>query len=159
MSDRTCSHETAVVESVRTGKWEDGMRSHLHACAVCTEAARVATWIGSVATHLGRDRAAPDPTYIWMRAEIERRKQAERSRSWRRPGMAELLWLAAGLVVAATVLAVLPELSAIATGVSTWLSTAFAETSLVDRTVIGTVWLGLPLVLVAIYLLVLRPLR
>lgn len=159
MSDRICMYETMVVEAVRTGEWEDGLRTHVRACAVCTEAARVTEWIGSMATCLGCDRAAPDPAFIWMRAEIERRKQADRSLSWLHLGMLEWLGLAAALVVAAAMLAVLPEVSAIATDMSARLSTVLAETSLVDRTAIGTVWLGLPLVLAAVYLLVLRPLR
>jgi hypothetical protein len=94
-----------------------------------------------------------------LRAEIDRRVKEKGALSWRQLGVAALLGLAVGLLVAAAVVAVLKEVSLIVIVVHTSLSTALAETSLADMTAIGTVWLGLPLLLAATYLLVLRPLR
>ncbi|HMB74431.1 MAG TPA: hypothetical protein VKQ06_12730 [Gammaproteobacteria bacterium] len=159
MSDRPCPYETAVVESARTGVWESGLRAHVRGCAACTESARVTEWIADVATQLGRDQSVPDPTYIWLKAEIERRAKVENSLSWQRLGTAALPGLAVGLFAAAAMLAVLSEVSAIAIVVSTWLSTTIAESSLVDRTVFATIWLGFPLLLTATYLLVFRLIR
>lgn len=159
MSDRACPYETEIVESVRTGDWEESLRAHVRGCAACTESARVARWIADVARYLGRDQPAPDPAYLWLRAAIERRAKVGNALSWGRLGAAALLGLAVGIVSAVAMLAVLPKVSAMTMFTSAWLATAFAETSLVDRTVIGTVWVGLPLLLTAIYLLVLRPVR
>lgn len=159
MSDRVCPCESAVIEAVRTGEWPKSLQVHVCECAECADSARVTVWIGDVATRLGRNQSTPDPTYICLRAEIDKRARKERTLSAHQAALAALPGLAVGLLVAVTVVAVLKGSSAIATVVATSLSTALAETSLADMTVIGTVWLGLPLLLAATYLLVSRSLR
>lgn len=161
MSERACPHEPAVVEAARTRQWVQGLEAHVNTCPECADAMRVTAWLRDVAARLGRDRSAPDATYIWLRAEIEKQKRARDTDvvSWRRLSAAALPGLAVGLVSAAAIVAVLPGLAVAGAAARSWLSRAFAEASLVDMTVIGTVWLGLPLLLAATYLLVLRPLR
>ena len=156
MNEAACPYEAAVVESARTGDWRDGLRAHVRGCAACTEAARVTEWLGAVARNLGRDRSTPDPTYIWLRAEIEKRAQAANEASWRRVVGTALPGFAVGLLGAAALLAILAEVFALGANLSRWLSIVFAETSLVDSTLLATTWLGLPLFLAASYLLVFR---
>jgi hypothetical protein len=120
---------------------------------------RVTEWMGGVATQLGHRQAAPDPSYVWLKAELQRRAQNAVSLSRRRLSSVALLGLALGLACAAAVYAIWPAASAAVSAARTWLLIDLAEYSLVDMTVIATAWLGLPLLLVATYLLVLRPLR
>src|SRR5690606_37182390 len=110
MSEAACSFEAAVVDAARTGEWSAGLREHMHGCAACTESARVTAWLADAAARLGRARPAPDPTYIWLRAEIEKRAKEERASIRRRSGIAAVLALAAAGASAAAVLAALPRI-------------------------------------------------
>lgn len=159
MSGETCQYESAVIEMTRSGQWSESLRAHVCECAECAESGRVTEWMGCVATQLGRNQPASDPTYIWLKAEIERRVIEAGPISRHGLGALDLLSLALGLAGAAAVLAIWPEASVTVSAARSWLSTALAETSLADMTAIGTVWLGLPAFLAATYLLVLRPLR
>jgi hypothetical protein len=159
MNESACPHEMAVVEAARTEEWTQVLRAHIYECAACADAARVSAWIGDVAIRLGRNRPAPDPTYIWLRAEIERRAQEASGPSWPRLGMVTVLGLAVGLVSLTATLAVWRAVTGVAVIARTALSGILAEVSVLDMTVIGSAWLGLPLLLAATYLLVLRPLR
>jgi hypothetical protein len=127
-------------------------------CIECAESVRVTEWLGVVTTELLRDQPAPDPTYIWLKAEIERRAQESVPTSPGRLTAVAFQGLAAGLAGAAAVLAIWPEAAATLSAARSWLSTAMAQTSLVDMTAIGAGWIGLPLLLAATYLLVFRPL-
>jgi len=156
MSEAACSFEAAVVDAARTGEWSAGLREHMHGCAACTESARVTAWLADAAARLGRARPAPDPTYIWLRAEIEKRAKEERASIRRRSGIAAVLALAAAGASAAAVLAALPRIAASARA---GLSAALEGMPLVDMTVISSGSLGMLVVLAATYLLVFRPLR
>lgn len=154
--DTTCSFDAAVVEAARTGEWPAGLHEHVQRCAECADSARVTAWLADAAVRLGRARPAPDPTYIWLRAEIEKRAKEEHASIRRRSGIAAVLALAAAGASASAVLAALPR---IADGARAGLSAALDGMPLVDITVISSGWLGLLVVLAATYLLVLRPLR
>src|SRR5690606_22676547 len=125
----------------------------------CADSVRVTEWIGDAALELGRNQPAPDPTYIWLRAELARRAEAEGTSAWRRIGVAAAQGLALGGLSAAAMLAALPKVAGAVMAVRPDVSAALAQAPLVDMTVIGAVWLGFPLLLAATYLLVLRPLR
>lgn len=159
MSTGTCVYEAAVVEAARTGEWEKDLRAHLLGCAECTDAARVTAWMQDVSVRLGRDQSARDPTYIWLRAEIERRAREENASALRRSIMAAVPSLAATGISAAAVVAAWPQVAAAAMAARGALSTALAKASLVDITLISSGWLGLSVLLVGTYLLVLRPSR
>lgn len=156
MSDNTCPYQAAVVEAARTGEWEASLRAHLHQCTQCADSARVTAWFADAATRLGARQPALDPTYIWLRAEIERRTREENASAWRRSGIAAVLALAVAGGGAAAAFAALPRVWAV---VQSGLSTALAEAPVVDMTVISSGWLGLLVLLVGTYLVVLRPLR
>ena len=154
-----CPFAVAVLEAARNGQWSESLRSHVCECAQCAETARVAMWMGNVASHLGRDETAPDPTYIWLKAEIEKREQDAARMSLRELAAQTVLNLALTLAAAAALLSIWPQVSATATEARASVLTLLAQSSPADITVIGTIWLGLPLLIVATYLLVFRPSR
>jgi hypothetical protein len=117
--------------------------------------ARVAGWIGDLAAQLRRDQAQPDPTYVWLKAQIERRAAEARAASRRRLSFQALVGLAGGLAGSAAVLAALPETSA----ALAWLVAALMRAPPSQITLLGSVWLGLPLFLATTYLLVFRAAR
>jgi hypothetical protein len=158
MSAETCPYDFPVTEAARSGEWSESLRAHVCDCRECAESVRVIEWMAGVATQLGRDQPAPDPTFIWLKAEIERRAEEEAVPvSRRRLGALGLLSLTLGLAGASAVLAIWPEVSSAVGAARTWVLTMSATTSPADVTVIATAWLGLPLLLAATYLLVLRP--
>lgn len=174
-----CPYESAVIAAVRSGHWGSGLRSHTEQCAECTEAARVGAWLGTLANGLGRDAAPPDPGYIWLTAEIERRAREVQARPWRRRLLTGAVGLAAWLLVSAAVLAVLPNVATVVSALSAALSPALSALSPALSTLspalaalsptviasaanamfIAAVWLGFPILLMAVYLIVLKPLR
>jgi hypothetical protein len=159
MSTNECPSVPAVIEAARSGQWSGDLRTHASGCAECGDAARVAVWMGDVATRLARTQTLPDPTYLWLRAEIERRTREANAVSRLRGSLLALLSLTIGLIVAAAVLAVLPQASATVSDAMTWLRTVPAGAAPDYVALIGTVWLGFPLLLAATYLLVFRQAR
>jgi hypothetical protein len=159
MSAKTCQFEPTVAAAARSGQWSKDLRTHVSGCVDCGDAARVAAWMGDVATRLARTQTLPDPTYLWLRAEIERRTREANAVSRLRVSLLALLSLTVGLIVAAAVLAVLPQASVTVSDAMTWLRSAPAGAAPDYVALIGTVWLGFPLLLAATYLLVFRPAR
>ena len=155
MSAETCPYELSVGEAARSSEWNESLRAHVRECGECAASVSVIEWMGGVATQLGRGQPAPDPTFIWLKAEIERRAEEAAPVSRRRLGALAFLSFTVALAGASAVFAIWPEVSAIVSAARTTL----AEASPADMTAIATAWLGLPLLLAATYLLVLRPSR
>jgi hypothetical protein len=84
MSDEHCRFEADVIEASRSGLWSDVLRSHVTGCSPCDEARTVATFMSRAAVALGRQETAPDPTLIWLKAELARRDRREERerRTW-----------------------------------------------------------------------------
>lgn len=99
MTDKPCPYESETAEAVRTGCWSDELRLHVAGCGSCDETRAVAGFMNRAAAALGRHEAAPDPTLIWLRAELARRdrREAGERRTW--------LWSGAISGVAATLTA------------------------------------------------------
>lgn len=99
MNDAPCRFEAEVIEASRSGLWSDEIRSHVAGCTACEETRTVAAFMNRTAEALGRREAAPDPTLIWLRAELARRDRREQRdrRTW--------IWSGAVSGVAATVTA------------------------------------------------------
>lgn len=155
MSTKECPFELAVIKATRNGQWSRDLRAHASGCYACDDAVRVAVWMGSAATRLARTQTLPDPTYLWLRAEIERRTREASAVSRLRVSVLALFCLIVGLLGGAAVLAVLPKMSATVSGALAVL----AEASPDQVALIGTVWLGFPLLLATTYLLVFRTRR
>ena len=159
MNATSCSYEAAVTDAARSGQWTASLRAHVAGCTECSDLVRVAEWMGNVAARVARTHSLPDPTYLWLRAQLEKRADEARAVPRSRVVALALLSLAIGLLAAAAVLAVLPAVSASVSAAGDWLVAALAESSPALITLIGTSLLGLPCLLAATYLLVLRPLR
>jgi hypothetical protein len=99
MTDDFCPYEAKTIDAVRSGDWSDELRAHLAGCETCAEARAVAGFMTRIGDALGRREAAPDPTLIWLKAELAR--QEERSRRERRTW----IWSGALSGVAATLTA------------------------------------------------------
>ena len=155
----SCTCESAVSEAVRTGRWTENLRAHVRSCAVCVEALQVAEWMAATARTAIRDEPLLDPDYIWLRAEIARRIGDTSTGSRRRELAAVGTGVVLGFAAALTSLAVWPTLSVAVLTARAWVLATLTDASAVDLAALGTAWLGLPLLLVAIYLLALRPLR
>lgn len=77
MSRRRCPREPGVVAAVRADAWDDALRRHLADCDACRQAAAVTSAMLELAS---ADEAAPlpDPRLIWLRAQLARRRAADR---------------------------------------------------------------------------------
>jgi hypothetical protein len=115
--------------------------------------------MGNVATRVTQTQSLPDPTYLWLRAQLEKRAEKARAVPRSRIVALALASLVVGLLAAVAVLAALPTVSARLTAAGSWLFATLAETSPALIVLIGTSALGLPCLLGATYLLVLRPSR
>ena len=156
MSETACSFETAVTQAARNDMWPPRLREHAYTCTACAESARVTAWLSDAAARLGREEPAPDPAYVWLRAEIDRQASEEQAAIRRRSIVAAVLALAAAGGAASAMVVALPRIAA---SVRANLPSVVAELPLADITLIGSGWLGLLVVLATTYLLALRPLR
>jgi hypothetical protein len=99
MNDEPCRFEAEVAEAARSGLWSDALRSHVAGCVSCEETRMVAGFMNRAAAALGRQESAPDPTLIWLKAELARlgRSDQRERRAW--------IWSGAISGVAATLTA------------------------------------------------------
>jgi hypothetical protein len=156
MSANECPYEPAVIEAAHSGQWSRQLRTHVSGCAECDDAVRVAVWMGNAATRLARTQTLPDPTYLWLRAEIARRTQEASAVSRLRVSALTLVSLTVGLMGATAVLAILPDASATVSGAFASLLGAAAGAAPDRLALVATAWIGFPLLLATTYLLVFR---
>jgi hypothetical protein len=78
MTDIACELENETGRAARDGVWTDSLRAHVEVCAACRETRAAATLMLRVATAFGRREPAPDPTLIWLKAELAKRAAGER---------------------------------------------------------------------------------
>lgn len=74
---RTCEHEADVRDLARSNADSPALRAHIDTCAACRETLAVATWMQKLAA-LPVVGPLPDPTHLWLRAEMLRRWDAQR---------------------------------------------------------------------------------
>ncbi len=79
MKHTECPPEEKVLEAVRSGDWEESLRSHVHQCVSCEEIASTAEWMQSLAASAESESPLPDPELVWLKAQISR-QQASRER-------------------------------------------------------------------------------
>ena len=70
----SCPHEGSLTRALKTGEWNEGLRSHVSGCSYCSEVEQVARWMGGVAEQLGQDSTLPAPEIAWLRAQLEERQ-------------------------------------------------------------------------------------
>jgi hypothetical protein len=68
MSDDVCRREP----DVRKGNWSDELRAHAQSCPDCAAAASVSPWIASFAAMPDREHILPDPSVVWLKAQLLR---------------------------------------------------------------------------------------
>ena len=159
MSETACSQEANVVAALRSGQWNDALRAHARNCDQCAETMRVFEWIGAAADQLGRNRPAPDPTYLWLRAEIQARTQRLRAPSPGRFAVLTLVGFVVAMPGALAVIALLPGIHEFVIFASDAMSVAADAVSMVDTIVVATIWVGIPMLLSAIGLAFTRAVR
>jgi len=80
MSQTNCPQEATVSEAARSGRWEDSVARHAAECPLCQEIAQTSRWLQAMAPGVEDDRALPDASLVWWRAQLsERRAKLERS--------------------------------------------------------------------------------
>ena len=106
--ERSCEREADVREMVRRmasgGDADPALRDHVARCASCQETMTVATWMQQLASVPVKSGPLPDPTYLWWRAELLRRWDAQQ-RAVAPIEVGEQVQMVVGLVAAATLLA------------------------------------------------------
>ena len=128
MNVTSCSYEAAVTDAARSGQWTKSLRAHVAGCTECSDLVRVAEWMGNVAARVAQTQSLPDPTYLWLRAQLEKRADQARAMPRSRVVALALSSLVIGSLAAAAVLAVLPAVSVTVSAAGDWLFAALAET-------------------------------
>lgn len=78
-SPRLCEHEADIVEMARSNSDAPALRTHAQSCAVCRETLATAAWMHELAALPVEAPPLPDPIYLWLRGELFRRWDAQRS--------------------------------------------------------------------------------
>ena len=117
--ERSCDRESEVRDMARRmargGLADASLNEHLAGCASCQETMAVATWMQQLAAVPVVNRPLPDPTYLWWKAELLRRWDAEQ-RASAPVEVGEQVQVGVGLAAAAALLVwlwrnLLPDLS------------------------------------------------
>lgn len=97
MTRLTCNREQDVVRALRAGRLSEPVRAHVAGCAACQETSVVAEALLADAARLARETALPDPTNVWIKAQILARWHAAERAT--RP-IAAVEWAAVACAVA-----------------------------------------------------------
>lgn len=117
--ERPCDRESEVRDMARRmarGELADAsLNDHVSGCASCQETIAVAKWMQQLASVPVVNRPLPDPAYLWWKAELLRRWDAEQ-RAAAPVEVGEQVQVGVGLVASAVLLVwlwrTLPEFSA-----------------------------------------------
>jgi hypothetical protein len=75
-----CQYEAEVLAAAIESRWPEGaeapLRAHAAACAICSEAALVASAIRQASLELRASAVVPDSGRIWRQAQIRARRDA-----------------------------------------------------------------------------------
>lgn len=75
MSD-TCRFEEDVVRAASRDVWTPELRSHVETCSHCQAASSVAPWIAKFSAIADREHLLPDPSLLWLKAQLLRASAA-----------------------------------------------------------------------------------
>jgi hypothetical protein len=67
-----CRREPDVRHAAVSDVWTDELRRHAASCADCAAAASVAPWMGQFAKMPDREHILPDPSVVWLKAQLLR---------------------------------------------------------------------------------------
>jgi hypothetical protein len=72
----SCRFEHHVVIAAVEDRWTEALRTHLATCDDCAAAMAVAPWMESLSSIEERPRPLPNPTIIWLKAQLLRNTAA-----------------------------------------------------------------------------------
>ena len=76
MTAKPCPYEESVAAAARSGQWSPGLQTHRDGCLTCAELTLVVAALATDAEELAAiDAPLPDPTPIWLRAQLASREQ------------------------------------------------------------------------------------
>jgi len=76
MNTKPCPFEEAVAAAARSGQWSPELQTHRDGCLTCAELTLVVAALATDAEGLAAiDAPLPDPTPIWLRAQLASREQ------------------------------------------------------------------------------------
>lgn len=105
--NRSCDRESDIREMARRvaqgGLADASLSDHAASCASCQETLTVASWMQQLATVPVVNKPLPDPTYLWWKAELLRRWDAEH-RAAAPVEVGEQVQVGVGLIAAAVLL-------------------------------------------------------
>jgi hypothetical protein len=67
-----CPMERDVIRAAANDAWPEALRAHVSTCEDCTAAAEVATWMQGFAADDVREHPLPDPSVLWLKAQLLR---------------------------------------------------------------------------------------
>jgi hypothetical protein len=67
-----CAYESNVIEAAESGRWSESLRGHVASCESCEAAVSVATWMADFSRQDDREHILPDPTVVWLKAQLLR---------------------------------------------------------------------------------------
>jgi hypothetical protein len=76
MSDEVCRFEPNVLRAVRFEEWTESLRQHVPTCEDCSAAVAVGPWMRSFAATPVVERVMPNPSILWIKAQILQRDAA-----------------------------------------------------------------------------------
>jgi hypothetical protein len=145
MSESFCSREEDVVVAVRSGEWREELRRHVASCSMCAEVQQVSRWMTGVAERMSREGIVPDPTVVWLKAQLEERQRREaaaiRKAALRKVPARFVGWLAVSMAAAW----IWPYLISATAATEGWVSLVLPDVS--SRVVVVAFALGFMLVL------------
>jgi hypothetical protein len=71
-----CRFENQVVTAAAEDRWNETLRTHVGSCSECSAAANVASWMHRFARVRDREHLLPDPTVLWLKAQLLRSSAA-----------------------------------------------------------------------------------
>ena len=72
----SCENEQAVLEAVRSGRWDPRLKAHIAECPVCAEVDLVASLLRQESESAPAGALLPKAGQIWWKAQVRSRQEA-----------------------------------------------------------------------------------
>ena len=73
-----CKKQDVVLEAVKTGKWDDEIRTHFESCAICQEEANIGRWMKSFSQETEKEANPAAYGLIWLKVQFMEKQEAQR---------------------------------------------------------------------------------
>ena len=67
-----CRFEPHVLAAIADDRWTESLRDHVAACDECAACVAAAPWMSELAGTTEREHVLPDPSMIWLKAQLLR---------------------------------------------------------------------------------------